>query len=155
MASSSSSSNSPSSWVSAVRAEFPGLVSANHWVLCDAPGGTQVHSSIVAAVASRLSATTANLGGTYSSALNTIRGKLSTVEHHKRIYIASAVALRLVATTANLSGTYPSALNTIKDKLSTVVSHKRISIASAVALRLIATTANLGGTYPLALNAKG
>ena len=31
------------SWVLEVRNEFPGLVAAKNWILCDSPGGTQVH----------------------------------------------------------------------------------------------------------------
>lgn len=30
-------------WVDEVRKEFPGLQSSKNWVLCDSPGGTQVH----------------------------------------------------------------------------------------------------------------
>ena len=30
-------------WVVEVRKEFPGLQSSKNWVLCDSPGGTQVH----------------------------------------------------------------------------------------------------------------
>ena len=30
-------------WVLEVRKEFPGLLAAKNWVLCDSPGGTQVH----------------------------------------------------------------------------------------------------------------
>ena len=30
-------------WVHDVRADFPGLMTADNWILCDSPGGTQVH----------------------------------------------------------------------------------------------------------------
>ena len=78
--SSSSSPSSSSAWVSSVRREFPGLVSASDWILCDAPGGTQVHSSVAAAVSARLLAPSANMSGTYPSALTTIRGVASARE---------------------------------------------------------------------------
>lgn len=32
-----------SDWVHDVRADFPGLLAAHNWILCDSPGGTQVH----------------------------------------------------------------------------------------------------------------
>ena len=68
------------------RSEFPGLKASPNWVLSDAAGGTQVHDEplprlfqahqgVVAAVAASLANSTANLGGTYPSAIETIRGK--------------------------------------------------------------------------------
>ena len=37
------SSEATEAWVLDVRNEFPGLLSAKSWVLCDSPGGTQFH----------------------------------------------------------------------------------------------------------------
>merc|ERR1711935_304487 len=61
------------SWVEAVKGEHPGLVSSNNFVLCDAPGGTQVHQSVIDAITRRLSSPTANLGGSFPSAKDTIQ----------------------------------------------------------------------------------
>jgi len=63
-----------SSWANNLKEEFPGLKGSASWVLCDAATGTQVHQSVVAAIAEKLSSPTANLGGTYTSALETIQG---------------------------------------------------------------------------------
>ena len=30
-------------WILNVRKEFPGLSYSKHWIVCDSPGGTQVH----------------------------------------------------------------------------------------------------------------
>jgi len=61
-------------WVEDLRSEFPGLKASPNWVLSDAAGGTQAHQGVVAAVAASLANSTANLGGTYPSAIETIRG---------------------------------------------------------------------------------
>jgi len=61
-------------WVEDLRSEFPGLKASPNWVLSDAAGGTQAHQRVVAAVAASLANSTANLGGTYPSAIETIRG---------------------------------------------------------------------------------
>ena len=37
------SSEATEAWVLDVRNEFPGLLSAKSWILCDSPGGTQFH----------------------------------------------------------------------------------------------------------------
>ena len=37
------STEATEAWVLDVRNEFPGLLSAKSWVLCDSPGGTQFH----------------------------------------------------------------------------------------------------------------
>jgi len=63
-----------SSWTNNLKEEFPGLKASANWVLCDAATGTQVHQSVVAAISEKLSSPTANLGGTYTSALETIQG---------------------------------------------------------------------------------
>jgi len=60
--------------IQTTRSEFPGLRASSKWVLCDAAGGTQAHQSVIAAVGASLASTTANLGGTYPSAIETIRG---------------------------------------------------------------------------------
>ena len=61
-------------WVARVQTEFPALVATQDWVLCDAPTGTQVHSSVTAAISRQLNSASANLGGSYPGALNTIQG---------------------------------------------------------------------------------
>jgi len=61
-------------WVARVQSEFPALVATQDWVLCDAPTGTQVHSSVTAAISRQLNSASANLGGSYPGALNTIQG---------------------------------------------------------------------------------
>ena len=63
-----------SSWAYNIAQEFPGLRSSASWVLCDAAGGTQVHQSVITAITEKLSSPTANLGGSYTSALETIQG---------------------------------------------------------------------------------
>jgi len=61
------------SWPHEIRSEFPSLQTLSSWVLCDAATGTQVHQSVVSAMAERLSGPMANLGGSYTSALETIQ----------------------------------------------------------------------------------
>jgi len=61
-------------WVEDLRGEFPGLKASPNWVLTDAAGGTQAHQNVVAAVATSLANSTANLAGSYPSGLETIRG---------------------------------------------------------------------------------
>ena len=78
-------------WVEELRKEFPGLSSAGQWILCDSPGGTQVHQvlshsipgsghfqimlqDVISAVSAKMSGTAANLGMTYPSAMETVRG---------------------------------------------------------------------------------
>ena len=63
-----------SSWAYDLKQEFPSLRSSSNWILCDAPGGTQVHQTVISAISKQLSSPTANLGGSYSSALETIQG---------------------------------------------------------------------------------
>merc|ERR1711971_1253450 len=60
-------------WVEDLRSEFPGLKASPNWVLCDAAGGTQAHQWVVSAVGASLASSTANLGGTYPSALDNKR----------------------------------------------------------------------------------
>ena len=62
-----------SSWAYNIKQEFPSLRSSS-WILCDAAGGTQVPESVIIAITEKLSSPTANLGGSYTSALETIQG---------------------------------------------------------------------------------
>ena len=61
-------------WVDEVRKEFPSLKTSKNWILCDAAGGTQVHQSVISAIANQLSIPTANLFKGYPSALETVQG---------------------------------------------------------------------------------
>jgi len=61
-------------WVHKLKQEFPSLATSSHWILCDAPTGTQVHQSVATAMYNQLLRPVANLGGSYTSALETIQG---------------------------------------------------------------------------------
>ena len=63
-----------SSWVHEIKNEFPSLEASKNWILCDAPGGTQVHQSVISAIANQLSIPTANLFKGYPSSIETIQG---------------------------------------------------------------------------------
>ena len=62
-----------SSWVHQIKEEFPGLQKSRNWILCDAAGGTQVHQSVISAIAHQLSIPTANCFKGYPSALDTVQ----------------------------------------------------------------------------------
>lgn len=58
---------------SKVRGEFPAIANnPDDHVLCDAPTGTQAHSSAIAAISDYLSSVNANLGGRNPGALRAI-----------------------------------------------------------------------------------